>query len=83
MKSLRTAAAARYATERGRPTSPHTLRRLRLRGVDDPGEPGPVWVRDPDTTHCFYTTEALDAWVARWQARLQEATPMSRPAHLS
>jgi hypothetical protein len=79
---LKTAAAAKHVTSLGRPVSAHTLRKLRQRGTDDPGEPGPEWVRDPLNGYCLYSTEGLTRWVDAWRSRLA-TTAVTRPSHLA
>jgi hypothetical protein len=81
VRYLRTAAAAQHCRDLGRPTSPHTLRKLRQKGPDDPGDQGPPWVRDPATEHCMYPVEGLDAWVHQWEKRLK-ATRVPKLARL-
>jgi hypothetical protein len=78
---LRTAAAAAYLSARGRQTSPSLLRKLRLRGVDDPGERGPPWERAPNGD-CLYPVSALEQYLAAYNARLVPMAPAEPPEHL-
>lgn len=68
---LRTSAAAKYCADvLGRPMSPGTLRKFRLKGSEDPGEQGPRWVRDPQSGHCLYSVDGLVEWVRNWESEL-------------
>jgi hypothetical protein len=78
----RTSAAARYCTLRGRPTSAATLRKLRLKGPEDPGNHGPPFLRDPDSTHCLYEGNGLNCWVDEWVASLT-SVQIPRALHLA
>jgi len=56
-RGFRTGEAAQYI---GR--SPSWLRKKRLRGNDDPGDPGPRWL-NTDGGPTIYLIEDLDAWL--------------------
>jgi hypothetical protein len=71
---LLTAAAAQYLSAGGRRASASLLRKFRMKGLTDPGDHGPRWVRDPGG-YCLYRREDLDAYLAEWRARLR---PMER-----
>ena len=72
--------AAKHCTQKGRRVSAGHLRKLRLKGQQDPGPHGPAWVRDPANGYCLYAVEELDRWVDEWKATLsqQKASAPSR-----
>ena len=76
---LRTSAAARYLTERGKQTSPSLLRKQRLKGADDPGSRGPDWLRAPNGD-CLYPLSSLDRYLAAYRAQLVPMAPGEAPA---
>jgi hypothetical protein len=78
----RTKDAAQYCTSLGRPVSPATLRKLRLKGPDDPGNRGPAFLRDPNSDHCLYSDDVLRTWVDEWTVSLTTAQ-IPRAAHLA
>ncbi len=55
-RGFKTSEAARYLG-----VSPSWLRKLRMRGPDDPGTLGPKWRGRGDLI--IYTREDLDAWI--------------------
>jgi len=62
-RGFSTIEAARYI---GR--SPSWLRKRRLRGPSDPGDPGPQWI-NMDSGSTLYLREDLDAWLDALAAR--------------
>jgi hypothetical protein len=56
-RALRTTDAARYLG-----VSPSLLRKMRMRGPDDPGQPGPGFIRLSPSL-IVYEISALDAWL--------------------
>ncbi len=48
--------------------SPSWLRKKRLRGADDPGDPGPRWFKT-STGGAIYLREDLDAWLDKLTER--------------
>jgi len=56
VRALKTSAAARYIG-----LSASWLRKQRLRGPDDPRQPGPPFIRLAGT--CLYEISDLDAWL--------------------
>ena len=56
-RALQTVDAARYLG-----VSPSLLRKLRMRGPDDPGEPGPAYIR-LSRQLIVYELAELDAWL--------------------
>jgi hypothetical protein len=80
-KYLQTTTAAEYCTELGKPTSASFLRKLRLKGPNDPGSQGPAWVRDPSTNYVLYAAASLEAWVTEWEQQLS-ATRVPKRSHL-
>ena len=56
-RALQTVDAARYLG-----VSPSLLRKLRMRGHDDPGEPGPAYIR-LSRQLIVYELAELDAWL--------------------
>ena len=78
---LRTAAAAAYASRAGRQTSPSLLRKLRLKGTEDPGEKGPPWERAPNGD-CLYPVSGLDVWIAEYLSALRPGLSAEPPRHL-
>jgi hypothetical protein len=47
--------------------SPAWLRKKRLRGIDDPGDPGPRYLT-PNHRSTIYLKEDLDAWLDKLSA---------------
>jgi hypothetical protein len=78
---LRTAEAAKYATELGRRTSPSLLRKFRAKGVNDPGSKGPSWTRAPNGD-CMYSRPDLKQWVSEYLGSCRPMAPAEPPAHL-
>ena len=57
------------------------LRKLRLKGVDDPGDQGPTWARSPNGD-CVYQMAHLDKWVAAYLEALKPRAPAEQPLQL-
>ena len=57
IRALKTSAAAKYLG-----MSASWLRKQRLRGKDDPGIPGPAFIRLPSGS-CVYEITELDRWL--------------------
>jgi hypothetical protein len=68
-RSLKTAAAAKYLG-----VSTALLRKLRLRGSDDPGYPGPEFIKLTPSL-IVYEISALDRWLDKH--RMPSAEPHS------
>jgi hypothetical protein len=66
-RALRTTDAARYLG-----ISASWLRKKRLRGLDDPGDPGPEYIRISPVV-VVYEVSALDRWL---DAKRTQAAPM-------
>jgi hypothetical protein len=79
---LLVADAAKYLTHEGRRTSPSLLRKLRLKGPEDPGPKGPPWAR-ASNGYCLYPKSGLDAWVAEYKASLRPMAPSQMPSRLN
>lgn len=79
---LQTGGAAGFATQLGRPTSPSYLQKRRLRGPDDPGDPGPDFYRDK-YGRCWYPRAAVISWVDQWRSGRRFREPGSVPTHFS
>ena len=75
---LQTAAAAAFCTQQGRRTSVSFLQKRRLRGPDDPGDPGPDFYRD-SFGRCWYPQSSLIAWVDAWRCGRRFREPGSVP----
>jgi hypothetical protein len=67
IRALKTSAAARYLG-----LSASWLRKQRMRGSEDPGQPGPQFIRLQGT--CLYEIDELDRW-------LDEAKRLSAAGH--
>lgn len=80
-ESFGTTGAARYLSQRGVRTSTSTLEKLRLRGSEDPRDPGPDFSRD-SLGRCWYSQEALDSYIERRLADRQFRAPAAQPANL-
>jgi hypothetical protein len=78
---LLTTQAAAYLRARGRRASASLLRKLRMKGLDDPGQSGPKWVRDP-AGYCLYRREDLDAYLEQWRAQLRPMAQHQQPERL-
>lgn len=78
--SLRTKAAARYLSERGKQTSPSWLEKARTRGPDDDRDPGPNWTRD-EAGVCWYSISDLDAFLIRALSARRQRAPAPQPAN--
>lgn len=78
---LRTAEAARLATELGRRTSPSLLRKLRAKGTADPGTKGPPWKRAPNGD-CLYSRPDIQHWVGAFLAECRPLEPAQQPERL-
>jgi len=72
--SKRGYATAEAAVYIGRSAS--WLRKKRLRGVDDPGDPGPRWLKT-DGGSAIYLKEDLDAWLDGLTAQSHATVPAS------
>jgi len=88
--NLRTKAAARYLSERGKQTSPSWLEKARTRGPDDERDPGPNWTRDPATLTesgmrrggiCWYSVADLDAYLIRVLSARRPRAPKPQPVN--
>lgn len=66
-RALRTPDAARYLG-----ISASWLRKKRLRGVDDPGDRGPEYIK-VSATVVIYEVAALDAWLDAHRAKQAQA----------
>lgn len=62
---LKTPFAAQYLG-----LSPSWLRKKRLRGVDDPSDPGPPYIKLPGGI-CVYEISDLDAWLDERKVRFR------------
>jgi hypothetical protein len=82
-RKFRTGAAAKFLAEIGEKYSPRTLQGYRLKGPDDPGEPGPKWYRDPITEECFYFSDDLLAWIDERNSRLVERSHVPQRKQLA
>ena len=71
-RALRTVDAARYLG-----VSASLLRKLRLRGRDDPGDPGPSYVR-LSSQLIVYEVAELDAWLDGRRVLVQCRIPRDR-----
>ena len=74
--------ASKHVTREGCRTSSSLLRKLRLKGPNDPGPKGPPWVRAPNG-YCLYPKSGLDKWVAEYKASLRPMAPSPMPTRLN
>jgi hypothetical protein len=77
---FRTKAAAAYLSSNGVQMSLRTLEKLRARGEEDTRDRGPDFYRDEQST-CWYTREALEAYIDKRIAARQFRGRSRQPAN--
>jgi hypothetical protein len=81
-QNFRTSAASAYLASRGVAVSRSYLEKCRTRGVDDPRDRGPDFLREDGTQVCWYPRSALDQYAARRLAARQLRAPAAQPEQL-